>query len=262
MENEQKTEPTVTDSALDQAAETTEEEVIQPEEKSQEAEAGVSETEEEKAKQAKKEEQRERSALGRKVKMLEEKFDKFLEKAEAFYQNPQHIKSDEPAYQGDELLTVAEAEKFLEQRELRKARQQSDAVKKYEGKYLDTFARLGVEEDLNDDDFTKIEEIMRKSFNVSYSQYTDPIADAERNFLKAVRAYEKGKSSKPKSPNLKGDTPKGTGVTGAGDIKEKSLKMPELDSYAKDFVNYHKIKEETVAKALEGETPMRLKRRQ
>jgi len=253
-------ETAVTDSALDQAAEGAEE-AIQPEEKSQEAEAVVSETEEDKTKQAEKEEQRERSALGRKVKMLEEKLDKFFEKAESFYQNPpQHAKTDEPAYQGDELLTVAEVEKYLEQREVKKARQQNDVVKKYQDKYLDTFARLGAEEKLDDDEFTKVDEIMRKSFNMSYSNYADPTADAERNFLKAVRAYEKDKSAKSKSPNLKGDTPKGTGVGGTGDIKEKPLKMPELDPYAKDFVNYHKMKEDRVAKTLGGETPMRLRK--
>lgn len=255
MADEQKDETTVTDSALDKAAEGAEET------QSQETEAGVSETPKKEQTEAEKEEQRERSALGRKVKALEDKFDRFLERAETLFQNPPATSKDETSvFNSDDYLTVNKLEELLEYRDGKKAQKQKETLRKYEDKYLDTFARLGAEEKLDDDEFAKIDEIMRKSFNASYSNYADPTADAERNFLKALRSYEKDKASK-KSLNLKGDTPKGTGVGGGTKMVGKEPKMPELDSFAKDFVNFHKIKEENVAQTLDGETPMRLKKR-
>lgn len=251
-------ETTVTDSALDKASEETEVTEATP---GQEPVADVSETQKTVEQTEKeKEEQRERSALGRKVKALEDKFDRFLEKADTYFQNPPQAQEIKSVFDSEDYLTVNKLEELLEYREGKKAQKQRETLKKYEDKYLDTFARLGADEKLDDDEFVKVDEIMRKSFNASYSNYSDPIADAERNFLKAMRAYEKGKDSK-KSLNLKGDTPKGTSAGSGTKMVDKSIKMPELDEHARDFVNRYKIPEEKVAKVLDGEAPMSLKRR-
>lgn len=190
-----------------------------------------------------KELQRERSQRGREIKAL----NNTLEEMKSMLQNLSASKPASQAEYDDEILTVSTLNKVLSTREQQKAQY----LKNYEDKFIDTLAKLGVDEGLEDDEMLEVHRIVRESFNVSYSGYKDPTADAERNFFKAIRVFERGKQQKP-SLKLKGDNPKGTGIGGGTKMTDKETKMPELDEHAKAYVASRGKSNDWVKKTLGG----------
>lgn len=199
-------------------------------------------------------EQQFRSGLGRRVSRIEESIGSFMNEMRAtlsnFHAQPLRASSEENV----EIISTAEdVERVLERRE----QQRQSSIRAYENTYLDHLAKLGSEEGLANKEFDRLDELVRTSFNKSYSNYKDPVADAERNFLKAMRVIDKeklGSHDKEKHVNLKGDVPKGTGVSSASKVVEDSKPAVKLDQYAQDLVNHYKMSEESVVKSLGLET--------
>ncbi len=182
-----------------------------------------------------------RSKLGKRVSKIEDSMNSFMNEMRRTMQHFKTPISEEPA--NDSFVTTEEdVKKVLNKWENEKF----NASKNYENDYLNALARLGLEEGLNDTEFNRLEELV-KNAPVSFR---DPAIDAERNFLKAMRVVEKERIMKgTKQVNLKKDTPAGTGTV-SGKVEEKSPAPVKLDSYAQEFVNYHKISEDKVRSAL------------
>lgn len=241
--SEETKEATNSDDALNQAAEAHEQSEEKPE-----LEQTASETKEE-VKEEPSQEHKERSALGRRVSNIEGMFNQMMEKLEGINQTPQNV--SEELSEDQYVTTYADLDKWASQRE----QQKSKNLTKYNENYLNSLAKLGMQEGLDEKEFVRLEEIIKTK--TSRSNFTNPALDAELNFQNAMRTIEK---ERLQGPSLKGDTPVGTGVGGTVNADGKQIKTPKLDEHAKAFVNYHKMKDEDVAKTLNGETPLRLRK--
>lgn len=220
-------------------------------------------TEEQKIEETKKlqeeEDHKERSKLGRRLSAMEQeaeargtRLDATLDKMEAFLSsNPNANATTETDY--DEPLTKKDIDKFMEDREYKTKIAQG----KYEQGYLQYVSKLGQQED--PEFHEEIQEEMMKNFNVKYSR--DPVADAERNYLRATRAILK-KGSPSKENPLKGNKPKSAlGVAGDTQMKDnKEFVMPALDEDAKDFIKRKGLSEEQVKKYLSSKETVGLSR--
>jgi hypothetical protein len=181
-----------------------------------------------------------RSGLGRRVSKIEDTINSFIQEMRTA-QTPKQYSNETPEY----IATEDDVVRVLQKYETRK----TEAVRNYDEQYLNHLARLGSEEGLNDQEFMRLENLVKTTFN--QLRYQDPTADAERNFLKAMRIIDKERLSRgAKHINLKGDTPIATGTSGEEMIGNATAPL-KLDKYAQEFVNYHKIPEEKVRKWLE-----------
>lgn len=233
-----------------QKAVTGEEEELTEEQKAQKAEEETQKLKEE-------EEHKERSKLGRRVSAMEQeiearatRLDAVVDRMEMFLSTQN---STNTTYETDEPLTRKDVNKFLEERDTKL----SSAKMKYEKDYLQHISKLGQQED--PEVHEEIEEEMMKNFNVMHSN--DPVADAERNYLKATRAILK-KASPTKENPLKGKPPKSPlGVGGDTHMeKEKETQLPPLDDEAKDYISRRNLSPDRVKKALLSKTPLGLKK--
>lgn len=240
-------ETTITDEVLDKAAEVATgspevAEPVVPEAQPNPAERTVLETKIEET------DQQFRSALGRRVSRIETSMNDFIQEMRGQMLNQNRLNQPhDPAETPEEFIGTAEDVRRVVYR-MEQEKQQK--VTNYENNYLNHLARLGLEEELDDRNFKRLEELTKTSFNQTYSNYQDPQADAERNFLKAMRVIDRERIAKPSQINLKGDIPKGTGVSFGGSMIKDEIPEIALDKYAQDFVNYHKIPKEKIAKVL------------
>lgn len=233
------------DDALNQAAE-------QVAEISPKAEETVSETKTETKIETQKSDeetdQQFRSRLGRRVSRLEDNITSFMDEMRSTVQTfktvpTAPIDSDNTS-STEYVATRDDVKRIVSEVETDKL----NKIRKYEDNYLNHVARLSLEEGLTDAEIAKCEDLIKTSFNQTYSNYQDPTADAERNFLKAMRVIDKGKGAS-KQINLKGDSLKGTGVNVGAKIDDEAIPEIKLDKYAQDLVNYYKMSPDKVAKA-------------
>ena len=249
-----KEKPTVSDAELDAAVvdDPSAEPVVEPDtegektDEEKQAELEAAEAEEAKLKE---EEHKERSALGRKVKGIEERFDSLDGKIDELMAG---MKPSEP---DDDEDFVPSTKKELDDYLTKWKAGETQKDRKYQDDYM-----LGIGKYREEEDFKEIKEELNKNFNFRNSD--NGVLDAEVNYLKASRAYLKKKLSgvKPESP-LKGDPPKGPlGVGSDGEpIEEGEPSVPKLDEHAQAFVDKVGMSKESVKDALTGETPSYLK---
>lgn len=237
-------ETNTSDDALNQAAEQAAETSPKPEETVSET---TTETKTEIQKSDEETDQQFRSRLGRRVSRLEDNITSFMNEMRSTVQTlnvAQPASNNSDTTSTEYISTRDDVKRIVSEVEAEKLNQ----IRSYEDSYLNHIARLSLEEGLSDAEITKCEELIKTSFNKTYSNHRNPIADAEANFQKAMRVIDKGRST-PKTVNLKGDTPKGAGVN--INTKTDSEPIPEikLDKYAQDLVNYYKMPPDKVAKA-------------
>jgi len=221
-----------------------------------EAEESATETEKE-VSEEEKEEQKERSRLGRRLSKMEQTLSDFMERTgqvlETYQPREEKVtKQTLTELQDDDIVTVRDLKRLLSEEQNRTM----TAQKEYEGGYVRHLKTLGGDEDpdLNEE----IVKEMMTNFNIRHSN--DPQADAERNYYRAARVVLKKATPDKKNP-LKGEKPKGaTGVGGDTALKDRDLPIPELDEYAKEFVQKVGMKEDSIKKALKGETPLSLRK--
>lgn len=139
------------------------------------------------------------------------------------------------------VATVDDVKKVFTELELQKQRE----ALVYNDKYLNEVARLALEDGLPDDQFGKLEEILATSIRGSKTKFKDPLLDAEINYLKASRLL-----NTQKKVNLKGDTPKGTGIGQPSQNTTKPLPALKLDPEAEAYAKAMGLKEEDIRKAL------------
>lgn len=228
---------------------TTEAETEKAHKKSEET---VSETKEAKQEEVKKEgesEQQFRSRLGKRVSRMEDNMSAFMNEMRLTMQNLQsapHVNSNpveegEPSY----ISTENDVRQIIQKME----NERLNATKNYTNNYFDRLAKLGLEEGLDDNEFTRLEELVKNA----PITYKDASLDAEHNFLKAMRVIDKERNSKEvKKANLKGDTPLGTGTVSGTKIIDNHEAPIKLDKYAQEFVDYHKLPENKVKNALKS----------
>ncbi len=266
MPKEVNSEAAVTDEMLDAAAAEVEEKAT-TDSQEQETETKVEQTEEtDSTKEDVAEEQDdladidseipadhgERSRLGRKVAAMfkkQDRIEEILEKLSTIVEdrlttNQQPSSMEAPTITETEedtedftFLTKKDLDRYLEMRE----QQKLQASKQYENNYIKTVKELSSR--VTPEEHEEIVQEMMANFNIRYSD--DPIADAERNYLKAERSLLRKKLAKSKKENpLKGDKPRAPlGVAKGQRTQEKSVVLPDLDPDARDFLEYIRRKE-------------------
>ncbi len=191
-----------------------------------------------------------KSEQGRKDKRYETEIAELKEKINYSTYSTQPVTPTEERYVSNE----ADLDKWYE----RKKSEETKVISDYDKKYLAYLDKVALEEELEDAEVQEVSKLLvQPEFKKAFSNYSDPISDADRNFNRALAKVRK--STSPKT-NLKGDTPKGTGVNVNTQMQEKETPIPKLDKDAQDFVERTGMKKEAIAKALNGETPMRLKK--
>lgn len=194
-------------------------------------------------------EQQERSRLGRRVSNMEVKMDAFMNEARTFFQGskPAVNTPENPEY----VSTADDVRRVLQDME----KEQKNAQVRYETDYVTQVIRLGAEEGLTDAEIGRMEDLLKTSFNKTYSEHKDPKSDAERNFLRAMRVIDKERNGQPdKEINLKGDKPVGTSINTNSKVTDKTKTLIKLDEYAQKFVDYHKMDDDKVRKSLGADT--------
>ncbi len=193
-----------------------------------------------------------RSRLGRRVSDIESKIDSFMSEMRGAMQglNKGTVQPDNAVTGNEQYVSTADdVRRVITSLEQEKKESQG----KYERAYVSTVLRLGTEEGLTDQDYSRLETLLSTSFNKTYSEHQDPTGDAERNFLKAMRILDKERTEQPeKRVNLRGDEPKGVAINTNPKQIDKDVKPVKLSKYAQEFVDYHHIPEEKVRKWQEG----------
>lgn len=184
--------------------------------------------------------QKDRSKRGREMKELKDELASMKDLIAANTQQTT-VKPDEQY-----VTTVADLDRWDEA----KKQKESQIIRDYDTKYIKSLDGLGEQEDLSDEEIKEMGILLNSKFKNFYSGYADPISDADRNFYRALSEMRKGTK---KTPNLKGDTPKGTSVNVTTKITDKETEVPKLDKAAQEFVDYHKMDDKTVTKSLSGE---------
>ena len=206
---------------------------------------------------------RERSNLGRRVKAMEENLNHFLNRFEQISSKIEHPAPVVSDMDDDETppLTRADLDAYLERRETEKITRKQQVDSAYVSGYQRSQISLGM--DMSEEEHTAVVQEMNTNFNVRHSD--NPSIDAEKNFLRAQVSLTKkqlAQSKVPKNPLAKNTGPAAKNLGGpsdtTSDVRQKA--KPKLDKYAAEFVAKTKMSDESVAAALEGETPLRLRR--
>lgn len=189
-----------------------------------------------------------RSRLGKRVSRMEDNFSSFMEEIRSEIKNLRTAPSSDNQFtasadgSGSYISTEDDVKRVIQKYESERV----NATAQYQNNYLDRLARMGMEEGLNDVEFVRLEELTKNS----PLTYRDASIDAERNFLRAIRVIEKERLTKGTKLNLKGDTPVATGVASGAEMIDKKAAPIKLDKWAQEFVDYHKVPEEKIKKAL------------
>lgn len=194
-------------------------------------------------------EHKESSALGRKVKGLEDKFSSVEDKIDILLDaGTQKIEDTDTDIIDEDFIptTRKELSQFMDKRDNEKEKE----AKNYDQKYMNTFSKFKEEED-HDDIINELKE------NFNFKNTNDGALDAEMNYLKASRAFYRKKSVSGKSETpLKGEKPKGplgAGSEGERTMDTGSTTIPKLDKFAQDFVDKLGKSEEFVKKAFSAD---------
>ena len=214
-----------------------------PEEKAEEVKEEVKE--EKKEVKPDPEDNRERSQLGRKVKLLEDTLSAISSKIDQLVtQKP----DPEPEFEDDVPITKKELAKYLSQQ----AEKQTQDRQTYVNEYLRHEAVLGM--NMEDAEYGEVVEERLKNFDVRHSNNAK--ADAELNFAKAQAAVLKRKLSGlgKKANPLKGEKPSGP-LGGPVETKnqEHAKKVVRLDEHAASFAKSMGLSDDKVQKYLAGE---------
>ncbi len=200
-------------------------------------------------------EHKESSALGRKVKGLEDKFTSVEEKIDMLLDaGPGKIENDDTDIAGLDRDFIPTTRKELDEYMDKRDKEKANREKGYDRKYMTGFGKFKEEED-----YDEVMNELKQNFNFKHTDNGD--LDAEMNYLKASRAfYRKKLSGKSPDTPLKGKDPKGP--LGVGSDGEPTIvtdtPLPKLDEYAKDFVSKVGMSDESVKKALNGKGRMGL----
>lgn len=268
-----KAESQVSDEALDQAAEQIGEGQEggqeggqnlgheQGQEQQQQSEQQQSEQEQEQGQEEPTDHQT-RSALGRKVKNIEDRLNAEMElisgKLDQLMDNNRTSSGDQGGEEEEFIPTTRkELDDYLNQRLQEREQQKTTASQQYNTTYLKTVGTYQ-----NDEDYDAICKELDTNFNVRRSDNAE--ADAHRNYLEASRAYyrKKIKTSQKENPlkgNQKSDLPLGSGSENERQ-EEQETPLPKLDDMAVDFIKSTGMSEDSVKKALTGEPPLSLLR--
>jgi hypothetical protein len=112
---------------------------------------------------------------------------------------------------------------------------------------------------MEETEHTEIYEEMMAHHNVKHSD--NAASDARINFQAAQIALLQKNGPKPRANPLdknKGKEAKNLGGGTDTEADTKSIRLPKLDEYAADFVKRTGMKDEQVARALEGDAPVSL----
>ena len=148
-------------------------------------------------------------------------------------------------------LSKRELDAYLDARESQRMQIKQEYDSKYENGYLKTLGGLtsGYDENVA----RTIEKTVREDFNIRYSD--DPVADAERNFLKAKIALMERSVERKKNPLKGGGKDLPLGGSSGSDNDFKSARTFKLDEHAQSLVDSMGLDEKFVEKALSGEAP-------
>jgi len=186
----------------------------------------------------------ERTKFGRKIKRLEERMVTKDDLAEIKSLLMSREKSEyEPEPEEDEMVsTVSDIEKYLSKREQRMFQQRQQYEQRYYQK-LNSLEEDPEYEGIADDIMKLVTDVNNMSYNRTYSNYTDPESDCEKNFMKAAMKILKGKATE-KTSVFKGKSPSTpAGVTTQSAPPQKPVKLPEFDELSKSYINRMGISE-------------------
>lgn len=242
----------VTDEELARAAEEvepTETEGVKVEEETKETGDEVKETKEEVTSiPPEPTDNRERSALGRKTAYLEERIESFDSKLDEVLAAIELGKKPDISEDEESFLTKKDLKAWMEKQETNKLTVKSE----YDKQYIRAISKLGADEEV-DEVFDAILTELNSTYNQTYSQ--DASNDALINYLKASRAvYSKKPTRQNPLEKNKDKGGNGLGVSGGTKVKSKEAPLPELDSYAKDFIKETGMSESDVREALSSES--------
>lgn len=161
---------------------------------------------------------KESSRLGRKVKKLEETISELTD----LISRMEVAKQTEEEVNPDDIITVGEMDKYIENRENKKKAERLQ----YQQQYALTFTNM------NNESFSEeIEEEMYKKFNEVVTG--DPKRDAQINFLRAKTSILEKKVGEKKVP-VKGETP--PGINTGSKVAAPKKKQKQLDPAAEAFL--------------------------
>jgi len=204
--------------------------------------------------------QAESSRLGRKVKGLEDQLQNLMSKMDTYFAPKEGLASQQDSELPEIIQTPDDVRKVMQAEEQRK----QNFVNQYRSGYARKILDLGNGEDIDKETHDEIvNEMMipNSPFNKILSD--NPLADAEINYAKAMRAVLSKKYSKPKGPVIPGraETPvAATGVTIGTRTATPSINPIQLDEASQDFVKKLGLNEEFVKKALSREVPIGIKK--
>lgn len=241
----------VTDEELEAAAKEEQETPKEEEGKAEEEEKQEEEAKEEEKTPDEPDDNRERSNLGRRVKAMEDTVTTLANAVQQFVDNTNKPGEESGESDDVEYLTKKDVESYFTQLRTKEANQ----LKEYDNTYLRHEVTLGM--DLSEEEYEEVRQERMANFNVRHTD--DPRADAEKNFLLAQNAVLKNKIGGKKPNPLKGKKPEAPlGGPSGSENEGKQEKSIILDDAAKEFVEKMGMSEESVKKALSGDTPLYL----
>lgn len=206
---------------------------------------------------------RERSQLGRRVKLMEETVSSVNENLAQIAKliqstnNVQEETADDLDLDGEDFIAKKDVAKYIDERMTKREQASLTAKTEYENSYRETIVSLG--KDLEEDQHNNIYNEMMTNHNVRHSN--DAAHDATINFQAAHIALLQKNGPNPKANPLdKNDGKKTENLGGPADTESdtKTIKVPKLDKDAAEFVRRTGMKDEDVARALDGEAPVAL----
>ncbi len=204
--------------------------------------------------------QAESSRLGRKVKGLEDQLQNLMSKMDTYFAPKEGLAPQQDVELPEIIQTPDDVRRVMQAEEQRK----QNFVNQYRSGYARKILDLGNGEDIDKETHDAIvEEMMIPNSPFNNILSDNPLADAEINYAKAMRAVLSKKYSKPKEPIIPGraETPVGAlGVTVGTKTAQPTINSVQLDEASQDFVKKLGLNEEFVKKALSREAPIGIKR--
>ncbi len=209
----------------------------------------------------------EKSRLGRKVKAMEEEnkrikesLDEILKEVRSGKQVKSEPVTDKLESDDDEQLpdTITTPED-LERYNRVKAKNEQKAITTYQTKYRSLIKGFETDEHYND-----VISLIKTNAEFDKIYTGDPEIDVEINYNKAAKVVlsKKIKAGSAKKIDVHGDDGDAppAGLSGSTRVAKTTDSEIELDEHAKAFVDKVKMSKEDVSKALEGDTPLNLKK--
>jgi len=191
--------------------------------------------------------QSERSALGRRVKRMEDNVTQFMTRMDEFMTSLQP-QQQQNTPENEIISTAADVNRVLEQRE----RVQMQARQKYQNEFLDEVSKLGNE---NPDLHAEITREMFEVQNSPFNQYRtgNATADANWNYSRALKAVLAKRYANPQRHTQSVPPPSvnmSTGVPVGTRTQTPALPPVALDEHARLFQRKMGLSDEQVQKYL------------